>query len=264
MISVEIYNSLLQYKEGHHAIIWAKDANGSILIGDKEFKLSSYNIITVGKQEKVQTQDASINGLIVYFSDADFPNSNIDSVCRIVLLYNYFNIHNQIIIEDELNTKFDQLFTLMYSEYNMQEAQSSNPVLSLLLQTLLLKMEQVIRNSIEINSNKNSIDEELLTHFFNALETNYTNHHQVKDYAELLNVTNRKLNDITKQYFGTTAKELISNKIYIEILRHLQFSSTSIKEIAYKMGFSSPYHLSNFFTKINGISPAAYRDKVKS
>jgi len=247
----------------NHQIVWLEKASGVIKIDEKEFTLSDNNIITVGKKQIINSNTHDLNGIVVSFNDSDLPNSSVDSVCKIVLLYNYFNLHNQLVVDRKSKEEFNQLFLLMQGEYEINHTSSVNPVLSLLLQTLLLKMEQIIRNFLDDNTIKNSEEEDLLTHFLNALENNYQNNHQVQFYADKLNITSRKLNDITKLYLGNTTKEIITNRVYIEILKKLQFTSTTIKEISYQNGFTSPYHLTNFFTKINGVSPLSYREKLK-
>ncbi|MBS2213970.1 helix-turn-helix transcriptional regulator [Carboxylicivirga mesophila] len=265
MITVNTYHSgtQLPLTNDHHCIVWATKANGHLAIDNKTFELGPGQLLTVGKNQKLSIDHAHIEGYYLLFDDSDFPTSSIDSVCRIILLYNHFNMHNQLIIPEASQQEFRQLFQIMHTESFTSQEPAINPVLSLLLQTLLLKMEQFIKNTELIDLNKNTIEEAYLTKFLTLLEKHYTSKHQVKDYAELMNLPSRKLNDIIKIYLGITAKEIITSRLYIEIARRLQFTSETIKGIAYQMGFNTPYHMSNFFTKTKGISPQAYRDLLK-
>lgn len=265
MIDVQKYKSLEKESllREAHLIIWTTQANGVIKIDNKSLDIGPSNIITVGSRQKLEFLSGTIDGYVIFFDDADFPKSSIDSVCRIVLLYNYYNIRNQLIISEEQKQEFEQFIMLMYNETAAKQENKTNPVLSLLLQTLVLKMELVIRKDIPADAPKNNMQEKLLMDFLQLLEANYSSKHKVIEYAELMSISSRKLNDMIKFYFGISVKELISTKLYIEIARKLQFSSESIKEIAYDLGFSSPYHLSHFFTQSKGLSPQAYRDLVK-
>ena len=94
----------------------------------------------------------------------------------------------------------------MYHESKSAD-QKSNSILSLLLQTLLLKIEKVIREHYLSDSPKDIFEEGTLSIFMENLETNHTKFHKVKDYAKLMAISSRKLNDIIKHYFGITAKE---------------------------------------------------------
>lgn len=265
LITVSRYNysQKLSEREGHHCIIWVEEGSGEIIIEDKSFVLTPSNILTVGKNQELNLDHANIEGYCLFFDDSDFPTSSIDSVCRIILLYNHFNMHNQLVIPEESQQEFEQLFLIMYNEGISSQLNTTNPVLSLLLQTLLLKMEHFIKANYLIDINKNTTEEEYLTDFLDLLGKYYASKHQVKDYAELMNISTRKLNDIIKTYLGITAKEIITTRLYIEIARKLQFTSDTVKEISYQMGFRTPYHLSNFFTKTKGISPQVYRDSLK-
>ncbi len=268
MITVSKYDSLQSgiSKRDHHFIIWAKQAQGKISIENKAIELGNHTLITIGKNQLLEYNTPPlIKGYIVFFDDSDFPNSSVDSVCRIVILYNQFRIHNKIAIPDKSTTEFEHLLLLMYKESETNPEQKVNPILSLLLQTLMLKMEQIVRSELVDNENEDENEEAtVLSEFLQLLEANFSKYHKVKDYANLMNVPSRKLNDTIRYYFGVTAKDLISTKVYIETARRLQFTSDSIKEIAYQSGFSSPYHLSHFFTKMKGISPQAYRNSVKN
>lgn len=265
MIDVLKYNSLVNksLQRNGHLILWTCQAKGEIRIDNKSFALGPANLITIGSRQKFEFVSGSIDGYVIAFDDADFPKSSIDSVCRIVLLYNYFNIHNQLIISEDNKQEFEQFFMLMHNEAAAKEKKMTNPILSLLLQTLVLKMEHVIRQNIPADAPKNNIEEKLLMEFLELLEANFSSKHKVIEYAELMSISSRKLNEMIKFYFGISVKNLISTRIYIEIARKLQFSSESVKEIAYELGFSSPYHLSHFFTQTKGISPQAYRDLLK-
>ena len=268
MITVNKYDYLQNdtSKREQHSIIWAKQAQGKINIDNKVIELKNNSLVTIGKNQLLEYKiPPTIEGYFISFNDIDFPNSSVDSVCRIVILYNQFHIHNDIRVPDKLTTELEHLILLMYKESEMNPEQKVNPILSLLLQTLMLKMEQIVRSELlDETIGEEKEESTVLSEFLKLLEANFSKYHKVKDYASLMNVPSRKLNDTIKYHFGITAKSLISTKIYIETARRLQFTSDSVKEIAYQSGFSSPYHLSHFFTKIKGISPQAYRNSIKN
>lgn len=248
-----------------HCIIWASKAKGHFQIDHREFSIHDNDLITIGKEQNFTFKNPpNIEGYIVCFDDEDLPHSSVDSVCLIVILYHHNDIHNQIKIPSDSITEFEQLFSLMFHESNPSSDQNSIPILILLLQTLLLKIQKVIREHYLSDSPEDAFNLKTLSLFMESLETNHRKYHKVKEYADQMAISPRKLNDILKHNFGSTAKELISTKLFIEITAKLQFSHDSIKEIAYYFGFSSPYHLSNFFTNIKGISPQEYRDSVRA
>ncbi|WP_354431473.1 MULTISPECIES: AraC family transcriptional regulator [unclassified Mucilaginibacter] len=52
---------------------------------------------------------------------------------------------------------------------------------------------------------------------------------------------------------------MINGQRVAEAKRSLQFSSTTVKEIAYELSFNSPEEFSHFFKKNTNFSPANYR-----
>ena len=265
MIEVQNHIDLSEphFSSNYHHIIWASKGLGEITVNNKALPIRDNTILTTRKNQAVTfATPPAIEGFKVCFQDDDFPHSSADSVCRIVILYNHINLHNLITVPSDSKEEFEQLFSLMHHESRSSDQQSKS-ILSLLLQTLLLKIEKVIREHYLSDSPANIFEKGALSTFMENLEGNYTKFHKVQDYAELMAISSRKLNDIVKHYFDVTAKELITTKLYVEIAARLQFGHESIKEIAYQLGFSSPYHLSHFFNNIKGISPQAYRESVR-
>ncbi len=88
---------------------------------------------------------------------------------------------------------------------------------------------------------------------------NFFKYHRVSQYARLMNITPKYLNQVVKRVMGVTAKSVIQEQLLIEASRDLKFSNESIKEIAYKLGFAEFEHFSNFFKKGTGITPSLFR-----
>lgn len=89
-------------------------------------------------------------------------------------------------------------------------------------------------------------NQHLYIDFKKLLNEQFKKERTVQYYAENLNVTGKKLNEITKKHCGETAINAIHNRILIEIKRQLLFSDLSHKEIAFDLGFSSPSALNKF------------------
>jgi len=60
---------------------------------------------------------------------------------------------------------------------------------------------------------------------------------------------------------GKTAKEYIQSRIIVGAKRMLYFSDSSIKEIAFELGFQEPSNFNAFFKKCTGLSPGEFRNK---
>ena len=62
------------------------------------------------------------------------------------------------------------------------------------------------------------------------------------------------------QKIGTqTPSDLIKEKLLLEAKRALRYTDTTVKEIAYELGFNDPAYFSRFFTKAAQKTPLQFR-----
>lgn len=94
------------------------------------------------------------------------------------------------------------------------------------------------------------------------LEENFTRLHQVQDYAALMAITEKHLNDICKRSSGKTASELIHDRIILEARRLITHSELNNKEVAHFLNFDDPSHFSKFFKRKTGDTPSEFRKKM--
>jgi len=93
----------------------------------------------------------------------------------------------------------------------------------------------------------------------NLIRTHIKQLRKVKDYADLMGITERKLNDLVKENSNQTASELIYDQLIMEAKRLLS-TTGSVKETAYELGFSDPAHFSKFFKSQTDQSPSDYHN----
>lgn len=91
-----------------------------------------------------------------------------------------------------------------------------------------------------------------------AVETHLTEQHDVHTIAEKLAMTTSSLYGIVKDFSGVSPKEWITNRLILEAQRKLQYSSLSVKELAYELGFNDPGYFSRLFKKQTGKSVSAF------
>ena len=85
------------------------------------------------------------------------------------------------------------------------------------------------------------------------VENNLTDHPTIREIAEELALNTNSLYHIVKNYSGLSPKEFITNRLILEARRRLYYSETSsIKELAYELGFNDPEYFSRLFKKVTG------------
>lgn len=104
-------------------------------------------------------------------------------------------------------------------------------------------------------------DRILLKEFNLLLTKNIQSSRSVKYYADLLAISAKKLNSLTKIFHGVTAKKFIEKRIISDSKNILLNTSDTVKQISYSMGFTEPTNFNKFFKKLTTITPQQYREK---
>ncbi|GAB3794667.1 helix-turn-helix domain-containing protein [Spirosoma humi] len=91
------------------------------------------------------------------------------------------------------------------------------------------------------------------------VENNLTEHPTIRHAAQELALSTDRLNQLVKHYSGLSPKEFINHRLILEAKRRLHYGGrTSVKELAFELGFSDPSYFSRLFRKITGKTVAAF------
>jgi AraC family transcriptional activator of pobA len=80
-----------------------------------------------------------------------------------------------------------------------------------------------------------------------------------QDYATNLNVHVNYLNRAVKEVTGKPTTTHITDRIISEAKALLHHTDWNIAEIAYALGFEYPTYFNNYFKKLTGTNPKAFR-----
>ena len=81
----------------------------------------------------------------------------------------------------------------------------------------------------------------------------------VESYAEMLHVSKKTVNQVTRKSVDMSAKQFIIDKTIHRIKINLCFEEKTIDEIADELGFSESYNLTKFFKKYTNQTPTEFR-----
>ena len=94
------------------------------------------------------------------------------------------------------------------------------------------------------------------------LQRDFKEHKKVSYYAGELQVSTKKLTEMSEAVAGKKAKQLIIEKVIKESENALKFSSHTISEISYNLGFNDEGNFTNFLKKYTGKVPSEMRELV--
>jgi AraC-like DNA-binding protein len=198
------------------------------------------------------------DGFMILFTEAFLVKNMIHSdIISFYRLYNY-HLHSPIIQPAEIGkNSFMDIICEMYEEYKFPDDVIKENILRLLLKLLIVKAERI--KCTLIPSERNSEWFIKFGIFRKHLERHFTETRNAKEYAGMMNISYKYLNEICKSLTGDTAKGFIDKFAVLEIKRHLSMSDITVKELTYKMGFDEPTNFVKFFKKHTGYSPSQFK-----
>lgn len=141
---------------------------------------------------------------------------------------------------------------------------ATSAAVSMLLCTLFARIGECVKNS-PLNENDASWrNVKIVTDFMQCLSKHFKRERSVSFYASCLCVTPKHLSTSIKLVTGISARAWIDNMVVEEICRLLLRSEFTIKEITFRMNFSSVSFMGKYFKKCKGVPPKEYRNKFFS
>lgn len=132
-----------------------------------------------------------------------------------------------------------------------------------LLQIIVVQIER--QKKIDFGSKKISNESlDIAMNFKTLVLKNIDRFISIEDYAKQMNVSSKKLTSVCKKYLESTPVNVIAQLKILEAKRRLSNSKTSIKEIAYDLGFDQATYFTKYFKKHTTITPKEFIGKWKN
>ena len=144
-----------------------------------------------------------------------------------------------------------------FIEYNATDQYGYKQVLQLCLKLLMYQLVRQRERRFTDTQQPRSI--KLFSHFSRLVLENFTKIKSAHDYARLLKVSYKTLNQVCKANINKTAKAYIEYYTILEIKRALAYSTQSVQEVAFRFGFEEPTNMVKFFKKHTGKTPTQFR-----
>lgn len=155
--------------------------------------------------------------------------------------------------KERVKSVFSNLFQLLHASVKPKKTE----IILAHLNTLLTEFNSAYFGQ----SNRDSLPNPKLSKYIAfklAVETHLTEQHDVHTIADKLAMTTSSLYGVVKEFSGVSPKEWMTNRLMLEAQRKLQYSTLSVKELAYELGFNDPDYFSRLFKKSIGKSVSAF------
>ena len=109
-----------------------------------------------------------------------------------------------------------------------------------------------------------TVQQEKCEKFMTLVAENFKNQREIGFYADKLCVTSKYLSTMLKQETSMTALDWIEKHVVLYAKSCLSSTSMTIQEISDDLDFPSQSVFGKYFKRVEGVSPKAYRQSLKS
>ncbi|WP_082474631.1 helix-turn-helix domain-containing protein [Chryseobacterium sp. Leaf201] len=247
------YNRKFHTMEYYCIYIFMEDVD--VEVENIPYSIKAGNIAFLGPEKQIVFGNADGHQiLVIAFSSSFYERSSKDSLFLNSQLF--FNYEADLFIAPFLNIEhmrvifMERMEAFQQKDENLYVSAAHNAIERLILDAFLYIPNEEIKKDIKFD----------YLHYVNRfkilLQRDYKTAKKVSHYASELNITSRRLTEMTEYVLGKTAKGIIIEKIITEFKRALVFTNFTISEISYDLGFNDEGNFSNFVKKHTGKNPS--------
>ena len=253
------------HRHDYYLLIWVSSGTGYHYVDFEDFKFETNTILLVSPEQVHYFHDCNnVKGWVVNFCEDSFLYE--DSKYNDLIKHNVYEIFDSFrAIKICVGSwKIAQLFNGLQEEMHNNDAYAHYDMVMCMLKILLIQIGRSTSVTMrEINDSKAADKLMQYAKFRRVVECNYSKIHSVSGYAELMGLTHKALSGITQDAVGQNPLKVINNRIVLEAKRQLAYSSMTVKQIAYALGFADVSHFTKIFSACAGVTPLQFREAHK-
>jgi AraC-like DNA-binding protein len=260
------YNFIISnpHRISYYQLLLICEGKGTVCIDSSKYNLESRSLIAASNGQVQRLQfDENIKGYAALFSE-EYINKYPEDVqwLHSLKIFDPMSHPSLINLPEEEYKLMIGIIRQMEAEFNMVNEFAREECLLNLLKTIIIMSEREKRSE-SYNCRFEDYESSYLTEFRKKLEENYYTKRMVRDYAESLNITTKKLNQITNRWCKKSAKYIIEERVLMEIKRLLIYTDWPVKQIGHLLGFNDSTNFNRFFKKFTKVTPIDFRSTYR-
>ncbi|AGA79162.1 AraC family transcriptional regulator [Echinicola vietnamensis] len=232
---------------GYHELIFLSKGSGKHTIGDETFDVIPPSGFYLGPGQ-VHCWDFSKipDGYVILFKEEILVQYPKSQNC-LFDFPNYFDLSGD-----------NGIFKILDIFFKTYKAGSDLDFLTAYLNLVIIKSSALAKMS---RNNYTSFTREF-TNFKQVLNEHFREVKHVERYAEMMNLSVKKLNKICKTSVNATAREVIRERMLIEAKNLLTHTDSTVSEIAFELNFTDSSNFVKFFKAQTTLTPLEYRARA--
>ncbi|WP_375325565.1 helix-turn-helix domain-containing protein [Flagellimonas sp. GZD32] len=255
-----IHETTQKERANDYAVCWIKNEVDAIEIDHVQYKNVSNSIYFLNPKNQwkvIKNNNSSSCGYVLYLNPEVLNNPLLSNLhINQVRIFNGGEIPLFKLspgIEKRTQSILEMIDELLGSQLNHKD----DAILSLLNTFFVYCDGQCNIKSIASNNGSKT---NVVYNFKSLVDKHVYKYHEVAHYADLLNISPKYLNECVREVLNVGSKTIIIEQLLMRSRHALKFSSKTIKEISFELGFTSPDYFSYFFKTHTGITPSALRN----
>jgi AraC family transcriptional activator of pobA len=160
-------------------------------------------------------------------------------------------------------TDLTELLSMLLREFT-RSAPGRTTALHGLLSAVLANVLRLVHQFAHSACMPGSAERELVARFRRLIEVQYAKHQPLSSYLGELGVSLSKLRRACLGTAGQSPTDLVHSRLLVEAERQLRYTTKSVSQIAFQLGFEDPAYFSRFFSRLTNFSPRAFRARDRA
>lgn len=242
----EEYNRHTYHKHDNYELIWLTEVNGedTIQVDFGEYPITVDNFFFISATQLHRFDRTGKKGVIISMSHDFFSEIvPVETFARSTFAINS-------IINQQKCQFCRSIVDLIITEYNTERRYA---LLEAYFKALFIHLGPILKE------NDCKGDRKQAALLLDLVEENYIQHKDVKFYAEEMGLSEKYVSDIARKTVNKPLKQIIQDRLLLEIKREIAKGELNFKELSWKLGFSEPSYFSRFFKKHTGQTPEEFK-----
>lgn len=249
------------FRLNFYIMMYITSGQGKHEIDFKIYDFKEGNLIFIAKDQVHRFLSISeATGYIILFAE-EFLCSH--SEINIIDFLGHFTLptYNPVIGIDVSESETNRiLIDILYKEY-VKDTTVKTQLLKSLVRSFMLSLQKI--SKADQKKEFSALFKRFLE-FKNLVEKFYKEKKTVLEYANIMLVSQKTINQTTRMVADLSAKQFIVDRIVLEIKRYLSQGELTINEISDLMGFDEPSNFTKFFKRYEGVAPNEFKKRYFS
>ena len=244
-----------------YSIYWIKKGSGKYHIDFESYSFNSNVLFFLSPGQVFSVENEAIEEAYKLTFLKDFyciQTHDKEVACNGVLFNNIYDTPFLQPSERDI-LKLDFIITSLVDELKQSET-GQYDMLQAYLKQFIVYSVRIKKEHYQI---KDDVASQLFKDFSTLVEQNYKTIHSVSEYATRLGISPKSLTKHFQKIGSQTPSNFIKNRVILEAKRQLLYSSDSVKQIAFNLGYNDPAYFTRFFTKSTSKSPLHFKTDYK-